>query len=250
MRVTVLTLFPEIFPGPLGVSLIGKALKKGLWTLHVVDLKKFALKGRVDAPPCGGGCGLLLSAEVLDAAIAALPVSASTQFIYLSPRGAPFSQKTAHDFSKRQDVILLCGRYEGVDARVLEKYDFIEISLGDYVLMGGEIAAMAVTEASVRLIPGVVGAQDALQEDSFVASSASLLEYPQYTHPVSWEGRAVPAVLLSGDHEAVNQWRLAQAGTITRTRRPDLWHRYIAQALSEASGDPELPEEEIAKAPD
>ncbi|MDR0407110.1 MAG: tRNA (guanosine(37)-N1)-methyltransferase TrmD [Holosporales bacterium] len=234
MQITVLTLFPDIFPGPLEVSLIGKALKKDLWNLRVVDLKKFTVKGRVDAFPCGGGCGMLLSAIVLETAIASLSLSTSTQFMYLSPRGALFSQETAHNFSKMQDIVLLCGRYEGVDARFLEKYNFIEISVGDYILMGGEVAAMAVIEASVRLIPGVVGTPESLQEDSFVASSASLLEYPQYTHPVSWEERSIPSVLLSGNHTAVNQWRFTQACATTRIRRPDLWHRYVAWAFKKS----------------
>jgi tRNA (guanine37-N1)-methyltransferase len=236
MHVTVLTLFPDIFPGPLGVSLLGKALEDSVFTLRIVDLKQFSQKsGRVDGPPCGGGCGMLLSAKVLEAAIASLSPpepSFTRHFIYFSPRGTLFSQKTAHLFSQQHDIVVLCGRYEGIDARILEEYAFAEISMGDYVLMGGEIAAMAFIEANVRLIPGVVGAPNSLIEDSFVAAYASLLEYPQYTHPVHWKRRSVPSVLLSGDHEAVRQWRLTQARTTTRMRRPDLWSKYVAKELS------------------
>ncbi|MDR2417409.1 MAG: tRNA (guanosine(37)-N1)-methyltransferase TrmD [Holosporales bacterium] len=236
MRVTVLTLFPDAFPGPLGVSLLGRALENDVFTLRIIDLKQFSQEGeRVDGSPCGGGCGMLLSARTLEAAIASLPPpdpSFARQCIYFSPRGALFSQKTAHFFSQQHDIVILCGRYEGIDTRILEEYAFTEISIGDYVLMGGEIAAMAFIEASVRLIPGVVSTHDSLIEDSFVASSASLLEYPQYTHPVRWRKRSVPPVLLSGDHEAVRQWRLAQARMITRTRRPDLWSKYVASKLN------------------
>ncbi|MDR2417300.1 MAG: tRNA (guanosine(37)-N1)-methyltransferase TrmD [Holosporales bacterium] len=233
MRITVLTLFPDVFPGPLGVSLLGKALKADVFTLHIIDLKRFSQEGgRVDGPPCGGGCGMLLSARVLEAAIASLPPpesSLSRFFVYFSPRGALFSQETAQLFSRRQDIVVLCARYEGIDTRILEEYAFTEISMGDYVLMGGEIAAMALIEASVRLMPGVVGSPNSLVEDSFAASP--LLEYPQYTHPVRWKGRSVPSVLLSGNHEAIRQWCLVQARAITRARRPDLWNKYVANEL-------------------
>jgi tRNA (guanine37-N1)-methyltransferase len=235
MRITVLTLFPDAFPGPLGVSLLGKALRNGVFTLRIVDLKQFSQEGgRVDGPPCGGGSGMLLSTRVFEEAIASLPPpdsSLTRHFVYFSPRGDLFSQEKAQFFSHQQDIVALCARYEGLDTRILEEYAFTEISMGDYVLMGGEIAAMALIEATVRLMPGVVGSPDSLAEDSFVAASAPLLEYPQYTHPVHWKGRSVPPVLLSGNHEAVRQWRLTQARATTRVRRPDLWNKYVASEL-------------------
>jgi tRNA (guanine37-N1)-methyltransferase len=233
VKITVLTLFPEIFPGPLGVSLIGKALQKGLYTLQVQDLKSFAIQGRVDAPPCGGGGGMLLSAEVLDAALSPLPQSAT--WIYPSPRGKAFSQEKAQEWSQKEQLIFLCGRYEGVDARILEKYPFSEVSLGDYVLMGGEGAALAMIEASVRLLPGVVGDPTSLLEDSFAETPAPLLEHPQYASPVCWEERDVPSILLSGNHGAIDQWKRKQACALTRRRRPDLWNRYVAHRLSTLS---------------
>ncbi|MDR0661998.1 MAG: tRNA (guanosine(37)-N1)-methyltransferase TrmD [Holosporales bacterium] len=231
MHITVLTLFPEIFPGPLGVSLIGKALRKGLFTLQVVDIKAFARQGRVDSPPCGGGCGMILAPDVLEAALASFSVPSGTLFLYPSPRGRPFSQEMGQEFSAQHDIVFLCGRYEGVDVRFLEKHAFREVSLGDYVLMGGEIATLAFIEASVRLIPGVVGDPTSLQEDSLDVATGPLLEYPQYTTPVCWEGRSVPSVLLSGNHGAIQQWRQEQACAITRQRRPDLWKRYVAKQL-------------------
>jgi tRNA (guanine37-N1)-methyltransferase len=225
-RATVLTIFPEMFPGPLGSSLAGKALADGKWALSAIDLRDFALgKHRsVDDTPAGGGAGMVMRADVaaaaIDAARASMPKDAPT--IYLSPRGKPLTHARARELAAGPGVILLCGRFEGVDERVLEARAVEEMSIGDYVLSGGELAALVLIDACVRLLPGVAGNEVSLAEESF---ADGLLEYPHYTRPRDFEGRAIPDVLLSGDHEKIAEWRREQAEKITRERRPDLWNR-------------------------
>ena len=226
-RATVLTIFPEIFPGPLGSSLAGKALTEGKWALEAIDIRGFATdKHRsVDDAPSGGGAGMVMRADIaaaaIDAARAAMPAGAPT--IYLSPRGYPFMQEQARELAGGPGVILLCGRFEGIDERVLQARNIEEISVGDYVLSGGEIAAQVVIDAVVRLLPGVAGNESSLAEESF---AQGLLEYPHYTRPREWEGRAIPEVLLSGDHKAIAKWRREQAEKLTKARRPDLWQAH------------------------
>ena len=223
-QATVLTLFPEIFPGPLGVSLAGKALSEGKWALRTVDIRDFATDkhGSVDDTPAGGGAGMVMRADIAAASIDAARKEApqGTHAIYLSPRGAPLTQARAQTLSEGPGVILLCGRFEGVDQRVVEARNVEEISIGDYVLSGGELAAQVMIDACVRLLPGVTGNETSLAEESF---ASGLLEYPHYTRPREWEGRAIPDILLSGDHEKIAQWRREQAEALTKTRRPDLW---------------------------
>lgn len=222
----VITLFPEAFPGTLGLSLTGKALDTGLWRLATLDLRTFG-EGRhrnVDDTPAGGGAGMVLRADVVDRAFNAAAVGTPLDrtawpVIYLSPRGAPFRQATARRLAAAQGLTLLCGRFEGVDQRVLDHHAVEEISLGDFVLTGGEIAAMALLDATVRLLPGVLGNAASTEEESF---STGLLEYPQYTRPAVWEGRSTPEVLLGGNHAEIAKWRRAEAERITRERRPDL----------------------------
>jgi len=226
-RATVLTIFPEMFPGPLGSSLAGKALTEGKWALEAIDIRGFATdKHRsVDDAPSGGGAGMVMRADIaaaaIDAARAAMPAGAPT--IYLSPRGYPFMQEQARELAGGPGVILLCGRFEGIDERVLQARNIEEISVGDYVLSGGEIAAQVVIDAVVRLLPGVAGNESSLAEESF---AQGLLEYPHYTRPREWEGRAIPGVLLSGDHKAIAKWRREQAEKLTKARRPDLWQAH------------------------
>ncbi|MGZ5989287.1 MAG: tRNA (guanosine(37)-N1)-methyltransferase TrmD [Rhizomicrobium sp.] len=221
---TVLTLFPEMFPGPLGVSLLGKGLQKALWSLDVRDIREHGI-GRhrtVDGTPAGGGPGMVMRADVAIAAIDAVP-RAGRPLIYLSPRGLPLTQARIVELAAGPGVILLCGRFEGLDQRAIDARGIEEISLGDFVLAGGEIAAMAVIEASVRLIPGVLGDAASSAEESF---SAGLLEYPQYTRPQTVEDRAIPDVLSQGNHKEIAKWRRARAEELTRSRRPDLWTLY------------------------
>ena len=222
----LLTLFPEMFPGPLGESLAGQALANGLWALETVDIRAFASdKHRtVDGPPFGGGAGMVMRPDVVDAAIgAATDGAADWPLIYLTPRGRPLTQARVRELAAGPGAVILCGRYEGVDERVIEARGAQEISLGDFVLSGGEAAAIALVDACVRLQKGVLGGEDSLAEESF---ERGLLEYPQYTRPRVWNGREVPEVLLSGHHEKVRAWRAAQAEKATRERRPDLWTRY------------------------
>ena len=222
---SILTLYPEMFPGPLGVSLTGKALDQGRWTLEVGDIRDHATgkHRQVDDTPAGGGAGMVMRADVaaaaIDAARARLPEAPA---IYLSPRGAPLVQDRVRELAAGPGVILLCGRFEGLDQRVIDGRGLEELSLGDFVLSGGEIAAMALIEASVRLLPGVLGASSSLAEESF---ENGLLEYPHYTRPREWEGQAIPEILRSGDHGAIERWRRDQAEMITKERRPDLWAR-------------------------
>jgi len=226
----VLTLFPEMFPGPLGSSLAGKALANGVWALESVDIRDFARdKHRsVDDTPFGGGPGMVMRPDVLAEAIDATGAKDGTALplFYLSPRGRRMDQALVRELAAGAGVALICGRFEGVDERVLEARRIAELSLGDFVLSGGELAALALLDAVVRLLPGVVGAPESLAEESF---AAGLLEYPQYTRPQEWEGRPVPAVLLSGHHEQIRTWRRNEAERITRARRPDLWDRYLAR---------------------
>jgi tRNA (guanine37-N1)-methyltransferase len=231
---TVLTLFPEMFPGPLGLSLAGKARAERLWALETVDIRGFARdKHRsVDDSPAGGGSGMVLRADILAAALDATrardeAVGVARPAIYLSPRGPRVDQGFVRELASGPGVVLLCGRYEGVDERLIEARAVREASLGDFVLSGGEPAAIVLLDAAVRLLPGVLGDPEGLREESF---ESGLLEYPHYTRPSVWEGRAVPPVLLSGDHEKVREWRLEQARRITRERRPDLWARYVMQS--------------------
>ncbi len=221
---TVLTLFPDMFPGPLGLSLLGKALANDLWRLEVRDIRDHGLgKHRaVDDTPAGGGPGMVMRADVAAAAIDAVERQ-DRPLIYLSPRGLPLTQARVRDLAAGPGAVLLCGRFEGLDQRVIEARQIEEISLGDFVLAGGEIAAMAVIEASVRLIPGVLGAQASTEDESF---AAGLLEYPHFTRPQLFEERAIPDVLSQGNHKEISRWRQAQAESLTRTRRPDLWTLY------------------------
>jgi tRNA (guanine37-N1)-methyltransferase len=221
---TVLTLFPEMFPGPLGVSLIGKALENKLWSLEVRDIREHGLgKHRtVDDTPAGGGPGMVMRADVAAAAIDAVE-RASRPLIYLSPRGAPLTQARVKALTEGPGAVLLCGRFEGLDERVIEARAIEEISLGDFVLAGGEVAAMALIEAAVRLIPGVLGDASSPADESF---SHGLLEYPQFTRPQTFETRSIPEVLTKGNHKEIAKWRRAQSEHLTRQRRPDLWTHY------------------------
>ena len=234
---TVLTIFPEMLPGPLAHSLAGKALSAGLWRLDTVDIRDFATdKHRsVDDAPFGGGPGMVLKPDVLDAAIAG--AGGAGPLINLSPRGRPLDQPRVRDLATGPGIRLICSRFEGVDERVLEANEVEEISLGDFVLSGGEPAAIALIDACVRLLPGVVGSVETLDEESF---AAGLLEYPHYTRPAVWHGRTVPDTLVSGDHGRVRAWRRAQAELLTRQRRPDLWERYCAAEPERAGSGREI----------
>jgi tRNA (guanine37-N1)-methyltransferase len=229
-QATVLTMFPEMLPGPLVYSLAGKALAAGLWRLETVDIRDFARdKHRsVDDAPFGGGPGMVLRPDVLDAAIEG--AGGVGPLIHLSPRGRPLDQQRVREVAAGPGVRLLCGRFEGIDERVLEAQAVEEVSLGDFVLSGGEPAAIALIDACVRLLPGVVGCAETLAEESF---ADGLLEYPQYTRPQMWQGRAVPEVLVSGDHGKIRDWRRVEAERLTRERRPDLWQRYAERQRTE-----------------
>jgi len=231
---TVLTLFPAMFPGPLGQSLAGKALDDGLWALETKDIRDFATdKHRtVDDAPFGGGAGMVMRPDVVDAAIRAGrdPEHGSEPLIYFTPRGRLLDQKRVEQLAAERRVTMLCGRFEGVDQRVLDAHGAEEISVGDLVLSGGEPAAMVLIDAVVRLLPGVIGQEASLEEESF---ARGLLEYPHYTRPQTWDGRAVPDELLSGHHERIRAWRQSQAEESTRLRRPDLWARYVAAKAHE-----------------
>lgn len=219
-RASVLTLFPDIFPGPLGQSLAGRALDDGIWSLDVTDIRDFGTgkHRKVDDTPFGGGAGMVMRPDVVDAAVG--PVADGRPVIYLTPRGRRFTQADAVRFASGDGLILVCGRYEGVDQRVIEARAMEEFSVGDYVLSGGELAALVLLDAVVRLLPGVMGAAESALDESF---SGGLLEYPHYTRPAEWAGRTVPDVLRSGNHAAVAAWRQAESEQITMRRRPDLW---------------------------
>jgi len=221
-RATVLTLFPEMFPGPLGVSLIGQALEAAIWSLATVQLRDFGVGKHhaVDDTPAGGGAGMVMRCDVLAAAIDhAREGEPEAPLIYLSPRGQPLDQPLVAELAAGPGALLVAGRFEGVDERVIAGRAMREVSIGDYVLCGGELAAMVLIEACVRLLPGVIGAADSLAQESF---ESGLLEYPQYTKPREWEGRPIPDVLLSGDHQKIADWRRSQAERLTGERRPDL----------------------------
>ena len=221
-RATVLTLFPEMFPGPRGVSLAGKALTSGLWRLEARDIRDSATDRHrsVDDTPAGGGPGMVLRADVLAAAIDAANVPPDRPRLLMSPRGRPLTQGRVVELTEGPGPLIVCGRFEGVDQRVIEARHLEEVSIGDYVLSGGEIAAMALIDACVRLLPGVMGKEASGADESF---SQGLLEYPQYTRPQEFEGRAIPEILTSGDHGKVAAWRRAESEALTRARRPDLW---------------------------
>ncbi len=228
-QATILTLFPDMFPGPLGHSLAGRALAEGIWSLHTHDLRRHGL-GRhraVDDTPFGGGAGMVMRPDVVDAAIAATAGSDPLPLVYLTPRGRPLRQADIRRLAAGPGVTVLCGRFEGVDERVLDARDAEQLSIGDYVLSGGEPAALVLLDACIRLLPGVMGSEHSAAEESF---GDGLLEYPHYTRPADWQGRAVPPVLLSGHHAAIAAWRDAQAREATRTRRPDLWAARTATA--------------------
>lgn len=229
-RAKIITLFPNAFPGVLDESLIGKALQEGLWALETIDLRMFG-RGKhrdVDDTPAGGGAGMVLRPDVVGDAISfaqrdAAPARADWPVVYLSPRGKPFDQAMAKRFSQTKGLTLLCGRFEGVDQRVLDAFEVEEVSLGDFVLTGGEIAAQALIDATVRLIPRVLGNAESAVDESF---SHGLLEHPQYTRPTDWQGRKIPDVLLSGHHAKIADWRTEQSEALTKERRPDLWRAY------------------------
>lgn len=223
----IITLFPQAFPGVLGESLMGRALKDGLWQLQTYDLRDYGIgkHKNVDDTPAGGGAGMVLRADVLEAAINDARSSAKgvMPILYLSPRGKPMDQDMMRGLATNTDgVTLLCGRFEGVDERILEHFGIQEVSLGDFVMTGGELAAQALIDATVRLLPGVLGNADSAIEESF---SNGLLEHPQYTKPAQWQGRPIPDVLLSGNHKKIATWRHDQSKEVTKTRRPDLWDR-------------------------
>ncbi len=225
MRVKVFTILPEIFPGFLGVSLTGKALAEGKWSLDVVNIRDYAFDkyGSVDDTPSGGGAGMVMRADVLGEALA--QNYKSGKIINMSPRGKPFTQHTAHQLAQEKELNIICSRFEGIDERVLEEYGAEDISIGDYILTGGEQAAMIMLDAIIRLLPDVLGNAESVQDESF---EGGLLEYPQYTRPQEWRGRQIPEVLISGHHQKIKDWRKTQSEIITEQRRPDLWKKYLA----------------------
>lgn len=231
MKATVITIFPEMFPGPLGYSLAGAALSSKKWELSIVNLREFApdIHQTVDDRPYGGGTGMVMRPDVLGKAIdAAMAVSPGAQLIYMTPRGKPLTQHHVSQL-KGTDLVIICGRFEGIDERILDHYRPLEISIGDYVLSGGEVAAIALLDACVRLLPGVIGKSSALEEESFMTHTefAGLLEYPHYTRPSVWNGMPVPDVLTSGNHAEIRKWRLQRAQDVTKLRRPDLWDEIV-----------------------
>jgi tRNA (guanine37-N1)-methyltransferase len=233
-RATVLTIFPDMFPGPLGVSLAGQALQRGLWSLATIDIRDHATDRHrsVDDTPAGGGPGMVMKPDVVARAIDAAGDDARPRLL-MSPRGTPLTQALVKELAAGPGVVAVCGRFEGVDERVVEARALREISLGDYVLSGGETAALALLDACVRLLPGVMGRTESAAEESF---GHGLLEYPQYTRPQVWEGREIPKILLSGDHGQVAAFRRAEAERLTRERRPDLWAAHVARAQGRPPG--------------
>lgn len=228
-KATILTLYPEMFPGPLGQSLSGRGLEKGLWELDTIQIRDVATDRHrsVDDTPAGGGAGMVLRADILAKAIdAAAPEDDPRPKFLMSPRGKPFTQKMAHDLAASNGAVIVCGRFEGVDQRVIEARNLQEVSIGDYILSGGEIAAITLLDAVVRLIPGVMGNMESAETESF---ETGLLEHPHYTRPVEFEGRTIPEVLTSGNHKKIAEWRQEQAEKLTEERRPDLWERYLEE---------------------
>jgi tRNA (guanine37-N1)-methyltransferase len=226
-RATILTIFPEMFPGPLGLSLAGKALASGIWSLDAIDIRAHAIDAHrtVDDTPAGGGPGMVMKADVLARALDSVPPDPRPRLL-MSARGAPLTQSRVAELARGPGAVILCGRFEGVDERLIEARGLEEVSLGDFVLSGGEIAALALIDTCVRLLPGVMGKEASGLEESF---ADGLLEYPQYTRPAVFEGKPIPEVLTGGDHGKVTQWRRAQAERLTRERRPDLWAAYLAR---------------------
>ncbi len=223
-KAKILTIFPEVFPGFLGYSLTGRALNEGIWQLEAVNIRDYAFDkhGSVDDTPCGGGAGMIMRPDVLGEAIE--HNYDGGKIIYMSPKGKPLTQKKVHELSKEDKLTIICGRFEGIDERVIEEYNIEEISIGDYILTGGEQAAMIMLDAIVRLLPGVLGNSASTENESF---EAGLLEYPQYTRPIEWKGRKVPDILMSGHHENVAKWQREQALQITKERRPDLLEKML-----------------------
>ena len=219
MKVKILTLYPEIFPGFLGFSLTGKALSEGKWSLETVNIRDFALDryGSVDDTPCGGGAGMIMRADILGSAIDANYKSG--KLIYMTPKGKPLTQQKLHELSNEEELTIICNRFEGLDERIIDEYQPDEISIGDYILTGGEQAAMIMLDGVIRLLPDVLGNNASISDESF---EEGLLEYPQYTRPIEWKGRKVPEILLSGHHQNIQKWREQQSLKVTKERRPDL----------------------------
>ena len=226
--VRIFTLYPDIFPGPLQQGLIGKALNKNIWSLEMIDIRKYATDKRktVDDTPYGGGSGMLMKPDVVGKALDQ-NIKKKEKIIYLTPRGKIFNQEIAKKLSKSETINIICGRFEGIDQRVIDSRNVEEYSLGDFILTGGETAIFPFLDSILRLVPGVLGNDNSIKDESF---ENGLLEYPQYTKPQNWEKRQVPNVLLSGDHAKIKHWRLSQSEAITRDRRPDLWHKYIKKS--------------------
>lgn len=233
LNVSVLTLFPELFPGPLGISVLGRALSNNLWNLQVIDIRKFATDKykSIDDYSIGGGAGMIFKPDVLGAAIEDTKgrMKNNPRIVHLSPRGNVFNQKMARQLLSTTDLILICARFEGIDQRIIDYYKIEEISIGDYILTGGEVAAFAILESCIRLIPGVLGGDESIKDESFSPDTKyeCLLEYDQYAKPVAWKGMHVPDVLLSGNHKSVQDWRFSNACKRTQERRPDLWELYM-----------------------
>ena len=225
MKVKILTIFPELFPGFLGASLTGKALDEGKWSIEVVNIRDYAFDkhGSVDDTPSGGGAGMVMRADVLGEALKANYKGG--RLINMSPRGTPFTQDMAHKLACEEELTIICSRFEGIDQRVLDEYNAEDVSIGDYILTGGEQAAMIMLDAIIRLLPDVLGNAESTIAESF---EEVLLEHPQYTRPTNWNGREIPEVLLSGHHKKIDEWRHLQSQEITKQRRPDLWEKYLA----------------------
>ena len=220
----VLTLFPQAYPGLLGMSVVGKALRNRIWELNVMNLRDFSYRnGKVDDIPFGGGSGMVIKPDIVDAAISSIPDNDLPKYC-LSPRGMTFNQNIAFEISKQKGAIFVCGRYEGIDERVIKHHDLKEISIGDYIISGGDLAAMVILDSVIRLMPKVIGNEESLYEESF---NNNLLEYPLYTKPRNWNNLQVPNVLVSGDHKKIKDWKINQSESITKKRRPDLWKKYL-----------------------
>lgn len=223
-KATVFTIFPELFPGFLGYSLTGKALEDGLWSINTINIRDYATDkhGSVDDTPCGGGAGMVMRADILGNAISAN--YSKGKIIAMSPKGKPLTQKMVRQYAKEEQLYIVCGRFEGIDERAIEAYNIEEVSIGDYILTGGEQAAQIMLDAIIRLLPNVLGNEESTLDESF---ENNLLEYPQYTRPTEWQGLTVPEVLLSGHHKKIADWRLEQSIKTTQDRRPDLWKKYL-----------------------
>jgi tRNA (guanine37-N1)-methyltransferase len=228
-KVKIFTLFPEMFPASLGFSLAGRARQNGIWDYEAIDIREYAkdVHKSVDDTPAGGGAGMVMRADVLGDAIEA-NTNKNTKIIYMSPRGEVLTQKKLYELANCNDLAIICGRFEGIDERVMEEYGLEEISVGDYILSGGEVAAQVLLDGCIRLLDGVIGNKNTLNEESFGenADYSGLLEYPLYTRPIDWKAKKIPEVLLSGHHKNINRWRLQKAEEITQKRRQDLWNKY------------------------